>query len=78
MTPAALALQSGDPLSLAIAARGPCEQAESDLRKALIAAYIDLDPSVNQEALETARKKVLERNAAEIVAARAANVPPKQ
>src|SRR5262249_22205170 len=67
-----IATQSGDPMSLALAARGMCGQVEGPLRKALIDAYADV-PGISSHAIENVRQRRLDRNAAEIVAGRAAN-----
>jgi hypothetical protein len=76
-----IALQPGDPMSLALAARGLCGQVEGPLRKALIDAFADI-PGASSHEIEGIRQKILERSAAEIVAVRAANgnepPPPKQ
>lgn len=72
-----IASQQGDPLSLAVAARGLCSSTEADLDKALHNAYPSL--STYHAAIENARKTILEHNAAAIVAARAAraSAPPR-
>jgi hypothetical protein len=66
-----IALQQGDPVSLALAARGLCGRAEVELQKAIIDAYSDFNPGLGNHAIEIARQTALERNAAEIVAVRA-------
>ena len=65
-----IALQPGDPLSLATAARGMCSHYELELQSALVAAYADI-PGVGEHALQHVRQTILEYNVAEIVAARA-------
>jgi hypothetical protein len=65
-----IALQQGDPGSLALAARGLCGKVEVELQKAIVDAFSD--PGLGNHTMETARQTALEHNAAEIVAARAA------
>jgi hypothetical protein len=77
-----LAFQQGDPLSLALAASGMCARLERELKDVVQNAYRDvMNPTDIGDAIEKARRTMLERNAAEIVAARAAGAsappPPK-
>lgn len=65
-----IAFQQGDPVSLALAARGLCGKVEAELQKAIVDAFSD--PGLGNHTMETARQTALEHNAAEIVAARAA------
>jgi hypothetical protein len=75
-----VAFQQGDPVSLALAARGLCAKFEIELKDAIKQAYGDilLSSDLNQQ-VENARQIMLERNAAEIVAYRAAkaSAPPR-
>jgi adenylate kinase len=76
----AIAFQQGDPVSLALAARGLCARFELELEHAIKNAYGDIVlPSDVSNVIEQARQNVLERNAAEIVAYRAArtSAPPR-
>jgi hypothetical protein len=71
-----VAVQPGDPISLAVAARNLCRSDEVKLRNAIYAAYSD-NPSFGMEAMEKIRKSILENNTGEIVAYRAkANSTP--
>lgn len=73
----AVAPQTGDPVSLAIAARSLCRESEATLRKAIMAA-LDHDPGLAMRAMENARQSILENNAGDIVAARAGASEPQR
>jgi hypothetical protein len=75
-----VAFQQGDPVSLAVAARGLCARFELELEKAVKNAYGDIiDPSDVNRMIEDAREAMIERNAAEIAAYREAraSAPPR-
>jgi hypothetical protein len=61
--------QSGDPGSLAVAARILCSAAEIDLQNAINAAYSN-DPSFGLQTMEKIRKLAVETNIGSIVAFR--------
>jgi hypothetical protein len=67
----AVAPQTGDPVSLAVAARNLCRTSEANLRKAIYAAYED-NPTFGIETMDKTRRSILENNTGDIVAARAA------
>ena len=71
-----VAMQPGDPISLAVAARSLCKTEEANLRKAIYSAYTNT-PSFGIDTMEKVRKVILENNTGEIVASRAkASLPP--
>jgi hypothetical protein len=73
----AVAPQTGDPVSLALAARNLCREPEATLRKAIMAA-LDNDPGLAMRAMEDARQSILENNAGDIVATRAGASEPQR
>jgi hypothetical protein len=75
-----VAFQQGDPESLALAAIGMCARFEPELEKVVKNAYGDvIDPSDANRVIVDAEQAMLERNAAEIAAYRAAraSAPPR-
>ena len=65
----AVATKTGDPTSLAVAARNRCRMAETTLRKEVYAANED-NPEVGTDTMEKLRGAILQDNASYIVAAR--------
>jgi len=72
----AIALRSGDPLSLATTARAMCSHYEVELQSALVAAYADIS-GVGDHALQHVRQAILEYDVAEIVGVRT-TAPPRR
>ena len=69
-----VARQTGDPGSLAVAARDLCQTTEANLRSAIYAAYQD-NPNFGVDTMEKLRGAILENNTSEILAARTAVAP---
>jgi hypothetical protein len=62
-----IALQSGDPLSLAVAARGMCSQEDAALLQALLRTH---RPQVAMQIMDRSRQRLVDFNASIIVDAR--------
>jgi|SRR5215471_4711222 len=71
----AVATQTGDPASLALAARDLCRATEANLRKTVYAAGDN--PDFGIDTMEKLRGAMLKNNAGNIVAARAAATAPR-
>ena len=69
-----VAKQTGDPGSLAVAARDLCQTTEANLRTAIYAAYVD-NPNFGIDTMEKLRGAILQNNTSDIVAARTAAAP---
>ena len=69
-----VARQTGDPGSLAVAARDLCQTTEANLRTAIYAAYVD-NPNFGIDTMEKLRGAILQNNTSDIVAARTASAP---
>lgn len=72
----AVARQTGDPASLAVAAHSLCRRTEANLRKAVYAANEE-NPDFGNDTMEKLRRAILEDNKRDIVAARAAATAPR-
>lgn len=62
-----IAKQTGDPLSLAVAARGMCPKEDHVLHQALLRAH---RPAIATEIMSRTRTRILDGNAAAIVSVR--------
>ena len=69
-----VARQTGDPGSLAVAARDLCQTTEANLRTAIYAAYVE-NPNFGIDTMEKLRGAILQNNTSDIVAARTASAP---
>ena len=72
-----VARQTGDPGSLAVAARDLCQTTEANLRTAIYAAYVE-NPNFGIDTMEKLRGAILENNTSDIVAARTAAARPRR